>query len=99
MRMQLELCSVACEQENSIGQEFALYYLAYATYLELRGNFATAETVFQEGLSRSAPHYLSFPRMAVQVLLREPKDIFRPAGLHILLTGLEPNMMTSATEW
>lgn len=71
--MQLERCSVAYEQENGIGQEFALYYLAYATYLELRGSFAMAETVFQEGLSRSAPHYLSFPCMAVQVLLHEPR--------------------------
>lgn len=39
-------------QENSIGQDFALYYLAYATYLELRGSFAQADSVFQEGLTR-----------------------------------------------
>ena len=39
-------------QENGIGQDFALYYLAYATYLELRGNFSKADATFQTGLLR-----------------------------------------------
>ncbi|KAK9866029.1 hypothetical protein WJX84_003204 [Apatococcus fuscideae] len=41
-------------KENDIGQDFALFYLAYATYLELRGNFSRADATFQAGLSRHA---------------------------------------------
>lgn len=53
--------SVACKihsyivlalQENGIGQDFALYYLAYAAYMELRGNFPKADAIFQSGLER-----------------------------------------------
>ena len=39
-------------QENNIGQDFALYYLAYAAYMELRGNFAKADAILQDGLAR-----------------------------------------------
>ena len=39
-------------QENDIGQDFALFYIAYAAYLELRGSFEKAESVFQSGLKR-----------------------------------------------
>ena len=39
-------------QEHDIGQDFALYYMAFATYLELRGSFAKAEAVFEAGLER-----------------------------------------------
>jgi hypothetical protein len=39
-------------QENDIGQDFALFYTAYAAYLELRGSFEKAESVFQTGLKR-----------------------------------------------
>ncbi|KAK9809232.1 hypothetical protein WJX72_011796 [[Myrmecia] bisecta] len=42
------------QYENDIGQDFALYYIAYATYLELRGNFAKADAVFQAGVDRLA---------------------------------------------
>ena len=41
-------------QENGIGQDFALFYIAYAAYLELRGNFAKAEAVFEAGLEKCA---------------------------------------------
>lgn len=41
-------------KENSIGQDFALYYLAYAAYMELRGNFSRADDIFQSGLERLA---------------------------------------------
>ena len=41
-------------QENDIGQDFALYYLAYAAYMELRGNFAKADAIFHDGLARYA---------------------------------------------
>ena len=43
-------------QEHNIGQDFALYYMAFATYLELRGSFAKAEAVFEAGLERCAMH-------------------------------------------
>lgn len=39
-------------QAHKIGQDFALYYLAYAAYMELRGNFAKADAIFQDGLAR-----------------------------------------------
>lgn len=36
-------------QEHNIGQGFSLYYIAHAAYLELRGNYARADAVLQEG--------------------------------------------------
>jgi hypothetical protein len=39
-------------QEHDIGQDFAIYYIAYAAYLELRGSYAKAEAVFKAGLER-----------------------------------------------
>lgn len=41
-------------QEHSIGQGFSLYYIAHAAYLELRGNYARADAVLQEGERRCA---------------------------------------------
>lgn len=41
-------------QDQGIGQDFALYYIAYATYLELKGNFAKAEAVYELGLEKMA---------------------------------------------
>ena len=41
-------------QEHDIGQDFALYYTAFATYLELRGSFAKAGAVYEAGLERCA---------------------------------------------
>ena len=46
---------VLASQENGIGQDFALYYLAYAAYMELRGNFSKADAIFQRGLERYMP--------------------------------------------
>ncbi len=43
-----------CPQENDIGLEHALYYIAYATYLEFRSNFAKADSVYQQGINRLA---------------------------------------------
>lgn len=37
-------------QEHGIGQEFAMYYIAYAAFSELRGNFTRAESIYQQGL-------------------------------------------------
>jgi len=39
-------------QEHNIGQEFAMYYIAYAAFSELRGNFPRAESIYQQGLQR-----------------------------------------------
>ncbi|KAL4440602.1 hypothetical protein ABPG75_003603 [Micractinium tetrahymenae] len=41
-------------KENDIGQEHALYYIAYATYLEARGGYAKADAVYQQGINRLA---------------------------------------------
>ena len=39
-------------QEHGIGQDFAMYYIAYAAFSELRGNFSRAESIYQQGLDR-----------------------------------------------
>jgi Mad3/BUB1 homology region 1 len=41
-------------KENEVGQSHALFYIAYATFLELRGSYAAADNVFQQGLNRLA---------------------------------------------
>lgn len=41
-------------KENDIGQDHALYYVAYATYLEARGGYAKADAVYQQGIDRLA---------------------------------------------
>jgi Mad3/BUB1 homology region 1 len=41
-------------QDHNIGQDFALFYIAYATYLELKGNFGKADAVYKLGLERMA---------------------------------------------
>lgn len=38
-------------QDANIGQGFALFYEAYATYLELKGSFERAALVYDEGLA------------------------------------------------
>jgi hypothetical protein len=38
--------------ERDIGRDHALLYEAYATYLELKGNFKQAELVYQDGINR-----------------------------------------------
>ena len=43
-----------CAQENGIGLDHALFYVAHAAYLELRGSYRRAEAVFQSGLDRCA---------------------------------------------
>ena len=45
-----EKCSYL--QEHGIGQDFAMYYIAYAAFSELRGNFSRAESIYQQGLER-----------------------------------------------
>ena len=41
-------------QEHRVGQGFSLYYIAHAAYLELRGSYARADAVLQEGERRCA---------------------------------------------
>ena len=55
-------------QENGIGQDFALFYIAYAAYLELRGNFAKAEAVFQAGLEKCARQIQGSSELIIFVL-------------------------------
>ena len=39
-------------QEHGIGQDFAMYYIAYAAFSELRGNFSRAASIYQQGMER-----------------------------------------------
>ncbi len=41
-------------KENEVGQTHALFYIAHATFLELRGSYAAADNVFQQGINRLA---------------------------------------------
>ena len=58
-------------QENDIGQDFALFYMAYAAFMELRGNFGKAEAIFQKGLERCTPllHLLSLQHFTANQVL------------------------------
>lgn len=40
------------DQEKSIGQDHALFFEAYATYYELRGNCPAADAVYTDGMNR-----------------------------------------------
>ncbi len=46
------VCVCVLVQEKGIGQEHALFYEAYATYFELRGNCPAAEAVYTDGIQR-----------------------------------------------
>ena len=55
------ICAEKCHaslQEHGIGQDFAMYYIAYAAFSELRGNFSRAESIYQQGMERWC---LTFP--------------------------------------
>lgn len=43
-------------EDHNIGRDHALFYEAYAAYLELKGNFSQADLVYQEGIKRCVPH-------------------------------------------
>jgi hypothetical protein len=43
-----------CAQDKGIGQDYALFYEAFATYLELKGSFGSADQVYQAGIDRCA---------------------------------------------
>lgn len=45
---------LAPTQDKGIGQEQALYYMAYATFLEMRGAHGRARDVYKDGLSKYA---------------------------------------------
>lgn len=42
-------------EDHNIGRDHALFYEAYAAYLELKGNFSQADLVYQEGVKRYVP--------------------------------------------
>ncbi|KAK9861739.1 hypothetical protein WJX84_012354 [Apatococcus fuscideae] len=76
-------------KENGIGQEFALYYLAYATYLELRGNFSRADATFQAGLSRHAQPEAKLRAKCEEFQQRMARRIQRKAEEQALGIGCE----------
>eukprot|EP00798_Chlamydomonas_sp_ICE-L_P027713 gene27713-7357_t len=41
-------------RDKRVGQDFALYYEAYATYFELQGSYPAADAVYQDGINRMA---------------------------------------------
>lgn len=41
-------------QDRGIGRDLALYYEAYATFLELKGAYPRADLVYGEGVARGA---------------------------------------------
>jgi hypothetical protein len=41
-------------KEHGIGQTHALFYIAHATYLELRGSYSAADNAYQQGINRLA---------------------------------------------
>lgn len=43
-------------ETNGIGQEHALFYEAYGTFLEIRREFAKAKDMYEVGLSRYIEH-------------------------------------------
>ncbi|KAK9822716.1 hypothetical protein WJX81_007865 [Elliptochloris bilobata] len=47
-------CLPEPRDEHDIGQGFSLYYIAHAAYLEIRGSYARADAVLQEGVRRLA---------------------------------------------
>jgi len=53
-----------CTQEQQIGLDFALYYEAYATFHELRGNCSAADAVYQDGINRCGGEAARQSRMA-----------------------------------
>lgn len=43
---------IKISQEKKIGHEYALFYEAYGTYYELKGNSSAADAVYNEGINR-----------------------------------------------
>ncbi|KXZ53625.1 CKS2 protein [Gonium pectorale] len=72
-------------KEKGIGQDFALYYEAYATYFELKGNFQSADAVYLDGVQRGAKplerlkqkHHAFQQRMPEQ----KPRGLRAPVGV------------------
>ena len=62
---------LCCHQDKGIGQDQALYYTAYATFLEMRGAHARAREVYADGLARCATAGCLM-KLAVTVVLLAP---------------------------
>ncbi len=56
---------IASLQENDIGQELSLFYIAYASYVELKGSFDRAEALYQAGLQRYDRHSSQGTRLVI----------------------------------
>ncbi len=55
--MAFNMCMPTCSfpsQEKDVGQGHALYYIAAATYLEYRGAYARADSMYQQGINKLA---------------------------------------------
>eukprot|EP00967_Tisochrysis_lutea_P133494 scaffold234402_cov23-Tisochrysis_lutea.AAC.3 len=58
--------AATCIKEQQIGLEFALYYEAYATFHELRGNCSAADAVYQDGIKRCGSRRATLARVQVE---------------------------------
>ncbi|KAG2496296.1 hypothetical protein HYH03_005529 [Edaphochlamys debaryana] len=68
-------------KEKGIGRDFALYYEAYATFFELRGNFQSADAVYMDGVQRGAKplerlkqKHMAFQQRMAQRIQRRIQD-------------------------
>ncbi|GFR44114.1 hypothetical protein Agub_g5276 [Astrephomene gubernaculifera] len=68
-------------KEKNIGRDFALYYEAYGTYYELKGNFQSADAVYMDGVQRGAKplerlkqKHMAFQQRMAQRIQRKIQD-------------------------
>eukprot|EP00775_Hariotina_reticulata_P004959 gene4959-5200_t len=69
-------------ESRDIGRDHALLYEAYATYLELKGNYQQADLVFQEGINRLAKpverlkqKYVAFQQRMAKRVQRQTSEV------------------------
>ncbi len=75
--------------------EHALYYIAYATYLEFRGNYAKADAVYQQGMNR-----LAAPVDRLKAKFAEFQQRMVGLGCHSnLLKGLQEAVAAAQAVW
>ncbi|EFJ48462.1 hypothetical protein VOLCADRAFT_104641 [Volvox carteri f. nagariensis] len=68
-------------KEKGIGRDFALYYEAYGTYFELKGNFQAADAVYMDGIQRGVKQlerlkqkHMAFQQRMAQRVQRRIQD-------------------------
>lgn len=74
-------------QKHDIGQDLALFYIAYAAFLELRRNYGKAEAVFKSGLDRYRPDYVRSQSPCLCMPPSLPPDVY-VLGVWCQQTGL-----------